>query len=48
MEAPPGEPARTYDPPRTVADLMRLRRRLGEQAAFGALHRYLRRRDAHG
>jgi predicted transcriptional regulator of viral defense system len=46
VEAAPGEPVRIYDPPRTVVDLMRLRHRFGEPAALGALHRYLRRRDA--
>ena len=34
------------DPTRTVVDLMRLRHRLGETLAHGALPRYLRRRDA--
>jgi hypothetical protein len=29
-----------------VVDLMRLRGRLGEDLAYGALQRYLRRRDA--
>ena len=46
VEAAPDEPVRIYDPPRTVVDLMRLRHRFGEPAALGALHRYLRRRDA--
>jgi hypothetical protein len=46
VEAAPGEPVRIYDPPRTVIDLMRLRHRFGDPAALGALHRYLRRRDA--
>jgi predicted transcriptional regulator of viral defense system len=46
VEAAPGEAVRIYDPPRTVADLMRLRHRFGEPVAFGALSRYLRRRDA--
>lgn len=45
-EAAPGEYVRIYNPVRTVADLMRLRHRLGEAAAFGALRRYLARRDA--
>lgn len=31
FEAGPGEPVRLYDPPRTVVDLMRFRRRLGNQ-----------------
>jgi predicted transcriptional regulator of viral defense system len=46
VEAAPGELVRIYDPPRTVVDLMRLRHRLGEPIAHGALRRYLRRRDA--
>ncbi len=41
-----GEHVRVYDPARTVVDLMRLRHRLGEPLAHGALRRYLRRRDA--
>lgn len=45
-EASPGEPIRIYDPPRTVADLIRLRHRFGDPTALGALQRYLRRRDA--
>lgn len=47
VEAAPGELVRIYDPPRTVVDVMRLRHRLGEPIAHGALARYLRRRDAH-
>lgn len=50
FEAAPGEPVRIYDPARTVVDLMRFRRRLGEPIAHGALHRYLaspRARPAH-
>jgi predicted transcriptional regulator of viral defense system len=46
LEAAPGEPVRIYDPTRTVADMMRLRHRIGEPTALAALHRYLRRRDA--
>jgi predicted transcriptional regulator of viral defense system len=46
VEAAQGEPVRIYDPARTVADLMRLRHRVGEPTALAALHRYLRRRDA--
>jgi hypothetical protein len=46
VEAAPGEPIRIYDPPRTVVDLMCLRHRFGDPTALGALHRYLRRRDA--
>ncbi len=45
-EAAPGESVRIYSPARTVADLMRLRHRIGEPAALAVLHRYLRRRDA--
>lgn len=47
VEAAPGEWVRIYDPARTVVDLMRLRGRLGEDLAYGALQRYLRRQDAH-
>lgn len=46
LQAAPGEYIRIYNPSRTVVDLMRLRHRLGEAAAFGALRRYLNRRDA--
>lgn len=46
VEAAPGDPIRIYDPGRTVVDLMRLRHRIGEPLAHGALHRYLRRSDA--
>ena len=46
VEAAPGEPVRIYSAERTVVDLMRLRRRLGDPLAFSALRRYLRRRDA--
>ena len=35
-----------YDATRTVVDLMRLRHRFGEPMAYGALQRYLGRRDA--
>jgi hypothetical protein len=45
--AAPRESVRIYTPARTVIDLMRLRGRFGEPLAHGALHRYLRRRDAH-
>jgi predicted transcriptional regulator of viral defense system len=41
FEAGPGEPVRIYDPARTVVDLMRFRKRLGEPIAHAALHRYL-------
>jgi hypothetical protein len=47
VEAAPEEWVRIYDPTRTVVDLMRLRGRLGEDLAYGAVQRYLRRRDAH-
>jgi hypothetical protein len=43
VEAAPGEPVRIYNAERTVVDLMRLRHRLGEPLALGALRRYLRR-----
>ena len=46
VTAAPGEPVRIYSAERTVVDLMRLRRRLGEPLALGALKRYLRRRQA--
>jgi predicted transcriptional regulator of viral defense system len=46
VEAARGELVRVYSPARTVADLMRLRHRLGESLAHAALHRYLRRSDA--
>jgi hypothetical protein len=46
LEAAPGEHVRIYDPARTVADLMRLRHRVGEPLALAALHRYLRRPDS--
>jgi hypothetical protein len=42
VDAAPGEPVRIYDAARTVVDLIRLRHRLGEPVAFGALNRYLR------
>lgn len=41
FEAGPGERVRAYDAARTVVDLMRFRRRLGEPIAHTALHRYL-------
>lgn len=46
LEAAPGEPVRMYSGARTVVDLMRLRHRIGEPLALGALRRYLGRRDA--
>lgn len=46
VEAAPHELVRIYDAERTVADLMRLRHRIGEPTALIALNRYLRRRDA--
>lgn len=46
VEAAPDEWVRVYDPARTVVDLIRLRSRFGEPMAYGALQRYLRRRDA--
>lgn len=41
FEAAPDEWVRIYDAARTVVDLMRFRRRLGEPVAHAALHRYL-------
>ena len=41
FEAGPEEPVRIYDAARTVVDLMRFRKRLGEPIAHAALHRYL-------
>lgn len=46
VEAAPSEPVRIYTAERTIIDLMRLRQRLGESLALGALKRYLRRRQA--
>ncbi|MGX7827268.1 type IV toxin-antitoxin system AbiEi family antitoxin domain-containing protein [Actinokineospora sp. 24-640] len=46
VEAAPGENVRVYSAERTVVDMMRLRDRLGEFLALGALRRYLRLRDA--
>lgn len=46
VEAATGEYVRIYGVERTVVDLMRLRHRLGEPLALGAVRRYLRRRDA--
>jgi predicted transcriptional regulator of viral defense system len=46
LDAAPGEPVRIYSATRTVVDLMRLRHRIGEPLALGALRRYLSQRDA--
>ncbi|HEX8092517.1 type IV toxin-antitoxin system AbiEi family antitoxin domain-containing protein [Jatrophihabitans sp.] len=46
VEAAPEEWVRIYDATRTVVDLMRLRGRLGDDLAYSALQRYLRRHDA--
>lgn len=46
IEAAPGEPVRIYSPARTVVDLMRLRYRVGQPLALGALRRYLSARGA--
>lgn len=43
FEAAPGEPVRITNPARTVIDLMRLRRSIGEPLALVALRRYLAR-----
>jgi len=45
-EVAAGEPVRVYSAVRTVVDLMRLRRRIGEPLALGALRRYLDRQGA--
>jgi predicted transcriptional regulator of viral defense system len=42
LEAAPGEQIRIYSPTRTVVDLMRLRRQIGENTALTVLNRYLR------
>lgn len=41
VEAAPGEMVRVYSPGRTVVDLMRFRRRIGESVAQVALRRYV-------
>lgn len=41
FEAAPSEAVRIYDPTRTVADLLRFRRRFGEPIAYVALNRFL-------
>jgi predicted transcriptional regulator of viral defense system len=41
VEAAPGELVQVYSPARTVVDLMRLRRRIGEPVAQIALRRYV-------
>jgi predicted transcriptional regulator of viral defense system len=46
LEAAPGEQIRIYNPARTVVDLMRLRRRIGEDIALTVLRRYLRTHEA--
>jgi len=46
VAAAPAEEIRIHNAERTVVDVMRLRHRLGEPLAFGALRRYLRRHDA--
>lgn len=46
VEAAPEEWVRIYGAARTAVDLMRLRGRFGEDLAYGALQRYLRRADA--
>jgi predicted transcriptional regulator of viral defense system len=45
VEAAPGEEVRIYTAERTIVDLVRLRSRLGESIAYGALQRYMRRRQ---
>ncbi len=46
LEAAPGEYIRSYDPTRTVVDLMRLGHRVGQRTELAVLQRYLRRRDS--
>jgi hypothetical protein len=41
FDVAPGERVGVYGPARTVVDVMRLRRRLGEPVAYNALRRYL-------
>jgi hypothetical protein len=41
IDAADGEPVRIYSATRTTVDLMRLRHRVGEPLALGALRRYL-------
>jgi hypothetical protein len=41
IEAAPGEAVRVYSAARTVVDMMRIRRRLGEAHALAALRTYL-------
>jgi hypothetical protein len=41
VDAAEDEPVRAYCPARTVVDLMRLRRRIGEPLALGVLRRHL-------
>jgi hypothetical protein len=43
FEAAPHESVAVYGPARSVVDAMRLRHRMGETLALGALGRYLRR-----
>jgi hypothetical protein len=46
VDAAPAEPIKIYDAERTIIDMMRLRGRLGEAVALGALRHCLRRREA--
>lgn len=46
VDAAEGEPVRVYSPARTVVDLMRFRRRIGEPLALGAVRHYLASRGA--
>ena len=46
VEVAPGEHARIYSAERTVVDVVRLRKHLGEPLALAALRRYLSRPDA--
>lgn len=46
FEAAPDEQVAVFSPERAVADTMRLRHRIGDQVALGALRTYLARRSA--
>jgi predicted transcriptional regulator of viral defense system len=47
VEAAPAELVRIYSAERTIVDMMRMRRRLGEPLVYSALRRYLHRRATH-
>ncbi len=46
IEVAPGEKVRVYDAARSIVDVMRFRRRLGEPIVYAALHAYLERRGS--